>query len=406
MKHGANHTILFLLGLALLLIPAELAAQVEAGISVDSLVNEPFMDQWSATVWGQHRSNTLDHELGGILLRGGMIDRDLVESALANQKGDMGAFGFSAGGLFKWSSTRFWKETDARICGSIQGRSLVDARWTQEMFELAFMGNQGHLGRWDVLDGSQLRTTVWGTATVGLEGRYNNRIELGLAYRKVQMAGQIHTGYFRVNEDVDSLYVSMRADASIDSRAGLGLAINGEWHFIREEAPFAFHVQIQNLGWVVVPGGGPRYAVDTLLETSGLALDGPGWSLETLQSAGFVEDFLNVDTAGVSLQRLPGRCDIAIEYPLGPRSGWDVTLQIGEWMPLPRVMMGYRRAFGKQWQAGIQGVVGGWGRLRPAAWVRWRVPNERALTLFVEDPWGWGSSSAFGRGLTLRFEGL
>ncbi len=37
MKHGANHTILFLLGLVLLLIPAELPAQVEAEIPVDSL---------------------------------------------------------------------------------------------------------------------------------------------------------------------------------------------------------------------------------------------------------------------------------------------------------------------------------------------------------------------------------
>jgi hypothetical protein len=406
MKHLITHSICSVFCVVFLFASAVLIAQDESVILGDSLVSESFFDQWSATVWGQHRSNTLDHKLVNIIFRGGLIERDLIESALANHKDEMGVFGFSAGSIFKWSSNRFWKDTDIRFCGSIQGRSLVDAQWTPELFELAFMGNQGHLGRWDVLDGSQLRTTLWGTATFGLEGRNDNRIELGLAYRKNQMEAQIHTGYFRVNAGVDSLYVALRAETSIDTRAGWGLALNGEWHFTREEAPFALHVHIQNWGWVVVPGGGARYAVDTLLETTGLALDGPGWSLESLQSAGFTEDYLDIDTAGVTLQRLPGRCDVAFEYPLGPRSGWDVTLQMGEWMPLPRVMMGYRRAFGKQWQAGIQGVVGGWGRLRPAAWVRWRVPNERALTLFVEDPWGWGSSSAFGRGLTLRFEGL
>ncbi|MDE0979425.1 MAG: hypothetical protein OSA78_05475 [Flavobacteriales bacterium] len=406
MKHLIIHSICSVLSVAFLFVSGVLIAQDESVFSGDSLVDEPFLDQWTATVWGQHRSNTLDNKWTNILFRGGLIERDLVESALGNQKAEMGAFGLSAGSILKWSSNRFWKDTDVRICGSIQGRSLVDARWTPELFELVFTGNQNHLGRRDVLDGSQLRTTLWGTATVGLEGQNSNRIELGLAYRKSKIEGQIHTGYFRVNAGVDSLYAVLQAEGSIDTRAGWGLALNGEWHFTREEAPFALHVHVQNWGWVVVPGGGARYAVDTLFETTGLALDGPGWSLESLQSAGFVQDYLDIDTAGVTLQRLPGRCDVAIEYPLGPRSGWDVTLQMGEWMPLPRVMMGYRRAFGKQWQAGIQGVVGGWGRFRPAAWVRWRVPNERALTLFVEDPWGWGSSSAFGRGLTLRFEGL
>ena len=407
MKFSPITSFVVLIGCWTLLFPVGMvSAQEEADLVSDSLGLEPFLEDWSATVWGQRRSNTLDQELAGLLMGGGRIERDLIESALAAQSGDMGGFGFSAGGLVKWSSTRLWKDTEARICGSIQGRSLIDARWTPEMLELVFMGNQGHLGRWDVLDGSQLRTTVWGAVAVGLEGRNNNRIELGLAYRHLQLKGQVHTGYFRVNEQADSLFASMRADASVDLRPGWGLAMNGEWHFIREEAPFAFHVQIQNWGWVVVPAGGVHYAVDTLLETTGLALDGPGWSLETLQFPDFEKDYLDVDTAGVTLQRLPGRCDVAFEYPLGPRSGWDVTLQMGEWMPQPRVMMGYRRAFGKQWQVGIQGVVGGWGRLRPAVWVRWRVPNERALTLYVEDPWGWGSSSAFGRGLTLRFEGL
>jgi len=49
----------------------------------------------------------------------------------------------------------------------------------------------------------------------------------------------------------------------------------------------------------------------------------------------------------------------------------------------------------------------GWmGAVRPAAWARWRMPNERAIMIYLEDPWGWGSDSAYGRGVTLRYESL
>lgn len=406
MNHRENTSCIVLLIMTALLVSFKGSAQIEQEFQVDSLVNESSLDYWSATVWGQYRSNAVDHEFGNTLLRGGSINRDLIESALVQQNGDMGSFGFSSGGIFSWSSKRLWRDTKARVCGSIQARALIDARWTPEMFELFFLGNQGHLGRWDYLSGSQFRSTAWGTAMIGLEGRNNNRIELGLAFRKNQTVGRIHSGFLKVSESADSLYVLMRANASVDSRPSLGLALNGEWHFMREDAPFAFHVKVQNLGWVVVPKGGKRYRVDTLLETTGLAIEGPGWSIESWQSDGLGAELLRVDTAGVTLQRLPARCDVAMEYPLGPRSGWDIALQIGEWMPAPRVIMGYRRAFGKQWQVGIQGIVGGWGRLRPAVWARNRLTNDRVLTFFVEDPWGWGSSSGFGRGLTLRFEGF
>ena len=401
MKALLEHMKLFCLLVIALLSCVDSHAQQE-----NETVEEGFMGPYSITAWGQHRSNTLDHTLGNLLLRGGFIDRELVDAARLSQGSDMGTFGASAGAIWKWRSNRKWKDTEARICGSFQARALVDARWTPELFELVFKGNAGHLGRFDVLDGSRLRATAWATAAVGLEGRNKNRLELGLVYRRAQLQGQIHTGYFLVNAETDTLYASMRADARYDARGGVGLALNGEWHFIREEAPFAFHVQIQNWGWVVVPGGGGRYALDTLIETTGLAWDGPGWSLETLQEPGFGDDFLSIDTAGVSVQRLPGRMDVAVEYPLSPRSGMDVALHVGEWMPLPRVMLGYRRAIGQQWQIGVQGIIGGWGRLRPAGWVRWRVPEKHAFMLFLEDPWGWGSSSAFGRGLTLRFEAL
>ena len=197
----------------------------------------------------------------------------------------------------------------------------------------------------------------------------------------------------------------MRAEAEISQRAAWGAAINAEWHFLREEAPFAFHLRLQNLGWAVVPSM-TQWQVDTMIETTGLTFQGPDWSLEEVQSEGWGADFATVDSNQTVVRMLPARLDASFEYPLGPRSGWDVQVQLGEWMPLPRAITGYRRAIGKQWQAGIQVIAGGWGGLRPAAWARWRVPGEHAIVIYLEDPFGWGTHSAFGRGITLQFQNM
>ncbi len=360
---------------------------------------------WSLTVWGQHRSNTMDHQLGQLLVRGGNIERSLVDAARKVQGGQMGTFGFSSGFQLQARSKHMWKETNLRLCGSMQVRWIGDSRWTPEMYDLVLIGNAGHLGRRDVLDGTGARSSAWINAALGVEGKHQNRAELGLVYRPFQYEGVIETGYFYVNESLDDLHASLRAKARISRKAGWGLSLNAEWHFLREEAPFAFHVQLRNFGAVLAPNP-LRFEVDTMLETSGLPLTGAGWSIASLQEEGAVEGLYTVDSSGVDLQLLPGRLDMSFEYPLTPRMGWDVQVQVGEWMPLPRAISGLRRAFGKHWQVGVQLVAGGWGRARPAAWARWRMPNERAVMIYIEDPWGWGGGSAYGRGITLRYESL
>ena len=110
---------------------------------------------WDATAWGQHRSNALSHELGRLLVRGGHINRSLVEAARTAQGDEMGSFGYTSGLALNWRNPRSWKDTEARLCGSFQFKTLGDIRWTPELFDLAFTGNAGHLGRWDVLDGSR-----------------------------------------------------------------------------------------------------------------------------------------------------------------------------------------------------------------------------------------------------------
>lgn len=365
---------------------------------------------WTVTLWGQHRSNTLDHEMGRKLVRGGFIDRTMAEAAGDVQGGEMGTFGYATGGDLRWTSNRrIFSEPEgrpgARLCGSLQVKSVGDIRWTPEMYDLVFLGNAGHVGRWDVLDGSQFRTSTWVHAAVGLEGEYQNRAEVGLVFQPSLLEARIRNGYFYVNEAIDSLVGYVRAEGHVSERAGWGIAANAEWHFLREEAPFAFHVRVQNIGFTLVPKE-VQYAVDTLIETSGLSLTGDTWSLESLESGTLGSSLYTRDTARFVPRLLPLRLDASFEYPLGPRSGWDVQVQVGEWMPLPRAMTGYRRAIGQHWQAGVQLIAGGWGRLRPAAWARWRMPGERAILLYIEDPFGWGSNAAYGRGITLRYQSL
>lgn len=365
---------------------------------LDSLV-------WDAAVWGQHRSNALDHELGRLLVRGGAIDRSLIDAARSAQGNEMGAFGFSSGAVVNWQSLGTWKETEAHLCGSFGLRSLGDVRWTPELFDLFFTGNAGHLGRWDVLDGSRFRTSTWAHAAIGLVGKNQSRLELGLVHRLNSIDARIQNGHFFVNEGVDSLAGFLRGYAGWAERGEWGMLVNAEWHFLREEAPFAFHLRVQNLGFVIGPEW-TQLSVDTLIETTGLTLAGPGWSVEAISESDGVEDLLTLVSQPYRVRWMPARLDASFEYPLGPRSGWDIQAQVGDWMPVPRAMTGYRRAIGKQWQAGVQLVAGGWGRLRPAAWARWRKPGEHAWMLYIEDPFGWGSKAAYGRGITLRYQNL
>ena len=146
--------------------------------------------------------------------------------------------------------------------------------------------------------------------------------------------------------------------------------------------------------------------MDTLVETTGLTWTGPGLSVESLTQLEGTSEAISESNERFRLDMMPFRIDASLEYPLGPRSGWDVQVHAGDWMPAPRAITGYRRAIGKQWQAGIQMVVGGWGRARPAVWARWKKPGEHALMLFLEDPFGWGSKAAYGRGITLRCQNL
>ena len=360
---------------------------------------------WEATAWGQHRSNALSNELAALLIRGGQIDRTLVESAQADQASEMGAFGYTSGVAVTWRSLRPWKETESRLCGSIQFKTLGDIRWTPELFDLVFTGNAGHLGRWDVLDGSRFRAGTWIQAAIGLEGANRNRIELGLVYRLRSTDARIRNGHLYVSEGLDYLSGYVRGHMGWAEGGSWGLAINAEWHFLREEAPFAFHLRVQNLGFTVAPKW-TELQVDTLVETTGLTFSGPGLSVESLTESEGASEVITTLNEPYRFGLMPFRIDASFEYPLGPRSGWDVQAQIGDWMPVPRAVTGYRRAIGKRWQAGVQLVAGGWGRLRPAAWARWRNPGEHAWMLFIEDPFGWGSNAAYGRGITLRYQNL
>ena len=133
-----------------------------------------------------------------------------------------------------------------------------------------------------------------------------------MVYRPFQFEGLIETGYFQVNEAIDDFYASMRGKARMSRKAGWGMALNAEWHFLREEAPFAFHVQLRNIGAVLAPNP-LRFAVDTVLETSGLPLSGACWSIASLQEEGFADGLYTADSSGVDVQLLPGRLDMSFE---------------------------------------------------------------------------------------------
>ena len=232
---------------------------------------------WTVTVWGQNRSNCMDRDMGNRIFRGGFIAPEMVASTGVAQGSDMGVLGLTSGIDCNGLHTENGGIPNARVCGSVQGKLVGDARWTA--------GDVGFGVFWQCRTPGSVGCPGWlAHSNCCLDEcshkawKVRTKIALSWGWSIFPFTGErlFAMDIFIVDEAVDSLQASMRAEAEISQRAAWGAAINAEWHFLREEAPFAFHLRLQNLGWAVVPSM-TQWQVDTMIETTGLTFQGPDW---------------------------------------------------------------------------------------------------------------------------------
>lgn len=366
--------------------------------TTDSLPATPTGHTWQFSLQADHRSNSIDNAFAATMLIGGAITPDAI--ALAR---DQMRF---RGTLAARASVQFATENAATGRGwQIESGLVSDFRWTPELFDLVFTGNSPHLGRFDVLNGTRGR--AWQLNTVMRTGGWSNDLNevrwgLGLAHRSMGAEGNISTGYFWVSSGVDTLYTSLYGRSAVLRAQGLGLT--GQIRFRRTDpsAKVALTLEATQLGALFVRPGDERIAVDTMLATTGLPLNGAGWSLESLQGEGFAESLIARDTLPGHLEALPAAVSASLTGSIIPGLAWEVRGTVGGWRPTPEAMAGLQFKVGRQSVAGIRAIYGGWGKFRPAIWAELPIGPSHTLTLYAEDPAAAFRGTGLGRGFGLQ----
>lgn len=355
-------------------------------------------NNWQFSIQLDQRSNAIHHALGKVFWVGGALHPEDVAAA-RNEMTSGGTLGLRAGISFAT------EDVETRKGWQVESSVISDFRWTPEFWDLVFEGNSPHLGRFDVLNGTGGR--IWQLNAVmrtGLWEREHNSLRwgLGLAHRPAGVDGSVSTGYFWVSDDVDSLFTSLYGRSTVLRAQALGLTGQIQFRHNDPASLVDLTLQVNHLGALWAGAGDERIIVDTLLETTGLPLQGAGWSLETLQGEGFGESLIHRDTLSGRLEALPTSFSMSLTGSIVPGLVWEVRGTVGGWRPVPEAMAGFQFKMGPRVVGGVRAIYGGWGKFRPAVWAGIPLGLNHALTLYAEDPLAAFQPSGLGRGLGIQ----
>ena len=111
-------------------------------------------------------SNVITAGFATDLAEGGFISRSILDPVLNKHTMGFGYLGGSAGVNVNWSilpeEGRQWS-----LCGSFGSEVLLDTRWTQDLFELIWYGNDSQTGEVALLRGSGARMGVFNRFSIG-----------------------------------------------------------------------------------------------------------------------------------------------------------------------------------------------------------------------------------------------
>lgn len=348
---------------------------------------------------GAHRSNALHNGLAATFIRGGWVEDGEIQRALDRGR-NRGRLGVEAGTELVWTASG----NGPRWCGRAGFKNIADARWSPDALELAFFGNQQGLGTYEVLNGTSLRVGQWVYAGVGRAEGWRGFQWEALVYQSAPMlAGRIDRGYLFVSEGADSLYAELEGSGFRTTAAGWGAGLGASWSWMRPDGSLYVWAQLSHLGAVrYQPGTVRTLAVDTLVETTGLALSGPGLTWEGVQSAEFREGWAQVDSLAGRWVPLPTSLEAGAFGNWGRSTRWRASAAVGDWMPWPLVTLSVLRQVGNRGGGVGAGVrAGGWGWVWPYAHATIVGKGPWFWAVSWEDPLAVGPGNGLGRGLTL-----
>lgn len=420
-----------LLCLALPMLRAQsLVADLEAPV-------ERGMAEWE--VWGSQRSNALSSGTIHTFIEGGFLSRDFFKDALALHPA-LGGMGVDVGWSKRWT-TRPLGQGSWALTGSFGSEVLVSSLWRKELMELTFLGNAGHTGRVDIMNGTGVRAGAFNRFSLGMENtKTRQRLELSLVQRMAGAEWGIPNGSFWVSEEADSMQVNVLSYAlaslnELPDTNGLawnqtlpayGVGISGALPLTSEMWPLQFHVDFRDIGILFEPAGGMVAFVDTGISTTGLSVpltsyiddgldneQGLTWQNIVDGNTGYQLDsiLLVSDSASSRMMMLPSRVQASLTWWPSPDVQIRAKVRAGSWMPSSEYTLGVGWIPGKRLAFGLDFRSGGWGGPRPVTWLKLRISEKRILSLEVDDPagWFWGqevAANTYGRGVRFSLQRL
>jgi hypothetical protein len=311
------------------------------------------------------RSSVLSADFIRPMFWGGELSSETIQGVLDRSSGHDWAGG-GVGAVVgyageKWSD-RFYPTVSA---GS---RLVGDARWRPALFELAFHGNVDAVGEPRDLSGSQARLIAFDFMTFGgvldLDGERRVQLEVGIARQGRRLEGGFpRAGYFVATDSISAHVFGWSQNFS--GRSAFGPVANVHWEVRPAGSPGFASVTIADLGAVRVPSSTVT-VIDTAATTTGLSFD----ELQALLAGETA--WTQAVAVGPRWRMLPARVAVQYGHLLSAQWQFQIQVEVGGWMPLPRLEMlairSSRGPLGPRWKWGSGLVRDGWSAPGISGW--------------------------------------
>lgn len=345
---------------------------------------------------------------------GGEISDAMIQSNLGNHK-EINRLGREFTNELKFvSPLPFFKSKEFNLLVDLNYSSLFSANYSQDLFRLAFVGNQDFIGDTAKFSGTNFKFIDFQTFGIGLSHKKSkSNFSLNAVNVQNYLSSQITDGELIFASDSSALELNLAGDFhstfSQKFNKGLGLALNFTLNLSvpwKDESTAFFQFQARNLGFAKVEQVN-RIQVDTSLNYNGFTLEELVNFDQSLFEGSKWQDTLNVKQDTVSsFIFLP----VMIQFGKVLKTDFDKKIQsfFGVKMYpslnyVPKVYAGLDYRIKSNFHAGLAAAYGGFGNLRAGIYANY-ASKKMNVGIGTEDIVGLISKKGFGQMLSINFQ--
>jgi hypothetical protein len=360
------------------------------------------------------QASAIQQEFVSKFIRGGEISDAMIQSNLGNHK-EINRLGREFTNELKFvSPLPFLKTKEFNLLVECNYSSLFSANYSQDLFRLAFTGNQDFIGDTANFSGTNFKFIDFQTFGLGLSHKKTKSI-ISLNAVNVQnyLSSQISDGELIFAGDSSALELNLAGDFnstfSQKFNKGFGLALNFNLNISvpwKDESTAFFQFQVRNLGFAKVQQVN-RIQLDTTLNYKGFTLEELVNFDQSVFEGSNWQDTLNVKQDTVSsFIFLP----VMIQFGKVLKTDFDKKIQsfFGVKMYpslnyVPKVYAGLDYKIKSRFHAGISAAYGGFGNLRAGIYANY-ASEKMNIGIGTEDFYGLISKKGFGQMVGINFQ--